>query len=194
MAENLLRMLELCLTRSAVATHTPADGTALRPLWNTLLVNQFHDILPGSCIAAANDRSLHDMAEMLHTGSELLRSWFAPAQNCYTVLNPLDEPCRDVFYLPQIASDFIAQEPGVTLQNVVLADGTAATAVYGLERPALGAAVLHFVPGEQPAQTSRFVYDGKTLTTPLLQVQLDELGRITSLLPVQTACSGRTAQ
>lgn len=182
MAENLLRMLELCLTRSAVATHTPADGTALRPLWNTLLVNQFHDILPGSCIAAANDRSLHDMAEMLHTGSELLRSWFAPAQNCYTVLNPLDEPCRDVFYLPQIASGFIAQEPGVTLQNVVLADGTAATAVYGLERPALGAAVLHFVPGEQPAQTSRFVYDGKTLTTPLLQVQLDELGRITSLV------------
>ena len=161
MAENLLRMLELCLTRSAVATHTPADGTALRPLWNTLLVNQFHDILPGSCIAAANDRSLHDMAEMLHTGSELLRSWFAPAQNCYTVLNPLDEPCRDVFYLPQIASGFIAQEPGVTLQNVVLADGTAATAVYGLERPALGAAVLHFVPGEQPAQTSLFVYDGK---------------------------------
>ena len=182
MAENLLRMLELCLTRSAVATHTPADGTALRPPWNTLLVNQFHDILPGSCIAAANDRSLHDMAEMLHTGSELLRSWFAPAQNCYTVLNPLDEPCRDVFYLPQIASGFIAQEPGVTLQNVVLADGTAATAVYGLERPALGAAVLHFVPGEQPAQTSRFVYDGKTLTTPLLQVQLDELGRITSLV------------
>ena len=48
MAENLLRMLELCLTRSAVATHTPADGTALRPLWNTLLVNQFHDILPGT--------------------------------------------------------------------------------------------------------------------------------------------------
>ena len=38
----------------------------------------------------------------------------------------------------------------MTLQNVVLADGTAATAVYGLERPALGAAVLHFVPGEQP--------------------------------------------
>lgn len=182
MAENLLRMLELCLTRSAVATHTPADGTALRPLWNTLLVNQFHDILPGSCIAAANDRSLHDMAEMLHTGSELLRSWFAPAQNCYTVLNPLDEPCRDVFYLPKIASGFIVQEPGVSLQNVVLADGTAATAVYGLERPALGAAVLHFVPGEQPAQTSRFVYDGKTLTTPLLQVQLDELGRITSLV------------
>ena len=46
-------MLELCLTRGAVATHTPADGTALRPLWNTLLVNQFHDILPGICIAAA---------------------------------------------------------------------------------------------------------------------------------------------
>ena len=182
MAETALHDLELVTVLAAVHSGAPACGAACRPLWETLLVNQFHDILPGSCIAAANDRSLHDMAEMLHTGSELLRSWFAPAQNCYTVLNPLDEPCRDVFYLPQIASGFIAQEPGVTLQNVVLADGTAATAVYGLERPALGAAVLHFVPGEQPAQTSHFVYDGKTLTTPLLQVQLDELGRITSLV------------
>ena len=66
---------------------------------------------------------------------------------------------------------------------MVLADGTAATAVYGLERPALGAAVLHFVPSEQPAQTSRFVYDGKNADHPsCCKLQLDELGRITSLV------------
>lgn len=77
------------------------------------------------------------------------------------MLNPLDEPCRDVFYLPQIASGFIAQEPGVTLQNVVLADGTAATAVYGLERPALGAAVLHLFPVNSPPKPAALCMTAK---------------------------------
>ena len=182
MAENLLRLLELDLTRRAVAAHAPADGTPVHPLWNTLMVNQFHDILPGSCIAPANDRSLRDMADMLQTGTDMLRSRFAPAPNCYTVLNPLDEPCRDAFYLPPVAPGLTAQEPGVTLQAVTLADGQAATAVYGLERPALGAAVLHLVPGKAEAQASPFVYTGRKLTTPLLEAELDEAGRITSLI------------
>lgn len=182
MAENLLQMLELSLTRQAVTNHIPADGTVLHPLWNTLLVNQFHDILPGSCIAPANDRSLRDMADMLRNGNKILRSWFAPAQNSYTVLNPLDEPCRDAFYLPEIAPGLTALEPGVTLQAVTLADGTAATAVYGLERPAMGAAALHLVPGQPDVPESPFIYTGRTLTTPLLEVQLDEEGHITSLI------------
>lgn len=182
MAENLLRLLELDLTRRAAAAHAPADGTPVHPLWNTLMVNQFHDILPGSCIAPANDRSLRDMADMLQKGANMLRSRFAPAQNCYTILNPLDEPCRDAFYLPPVAPGMTAQEPGVTLQAVTLADGQAATAVYGLERPALGAAVLHLVPGKADAPASPFVYTGRKLTTPLLEAELDEAGRITSLI------------
>ncbi len=182
MAENLLRLLELDLTRRAAAAHAPADGTPVHPLWNTLMVNQFHDILPGSCIAPANDRSLRDMADMLQKGTNMLRSRFAPAQNCYTILNPLDEPCRDAFYLPPVAPGMTAQEPGVTLQAVTLADGQAATAVYGLERPALGAAVLHLVPGKADAPASPFVYTGRKLTTPLLEAELDEAGRITSLI------------
>lgn len=182
MAENLLRMMELSLVHQAIAGGHPADGKSLYPLWNTLLVNQFHDILPGSCIAPANDRSLRDMADMLQTGTDMLRSWFAPVQNSYTVLNPLDEPCKDPFYLPEIAPGMTALESSVTLQAVTLADGQAATAVYGLERPALGAAVLHLVPGQTCERESPFVYTGRTLTTPLLDVELDEMGRITSLI------------
>ena len=182
MAENLLRMLELSLSRQAVDCRTPADGKVLHPLWNTLLVNQFHDILPGSCIAPANDRSLRDMAQLLQNGTEMLHSWFAPAQNCYTILNPLDEPCKDVFYLPPLAPGMTTSDPAVTLQPVTLSDGQAATAVYGLERPALGAAVLHLVPGKAHEPESPFVYTGRTLLTPLLEVELDEAGHIVSLI------------
>lgn len=37
----------------------------LRPLWETLLVNQFHDILPGSCIPEAHDESLRQTTALL---------------------------------------------------------------------------------------------------------------------------------
>ena len=69
----------------------------------------------------------------------------------------------------------------MTLQNVVLADGTAATAVYGWNAPRWVLPYCILFPVNSPPKP-RFVYDGKTLTTPLLQVQLDELGRITSLV------------
>ena len=122
------------------------------------------------------------MAQLLQKGTDLLRSWFAPAQNSYTVLNPLDEPCKDVFYLPPLAPGMTASDPAVTLQPVTLADGQAATAVYGLERLALGAAVLHLVPGKAQEPESPFVYTGRTLLTPLLEVELDEAGHIVSLI------------
>lgn len=182
MAENLLHLLEITLCRRAVNERRPADGAALAPLWNTLLVNQFHDILPGSCIAAAHDRSLRDMAQLLQDGQRLLEQQFAPAQaGVYTVLNPLDEDCQDPFYLPG-TEGMAAETPGVRLQTVRLADGRTASAVYGLNRPALGRAVLRLRPADPDPAPSPFVFDGKSLLTPLLRLRFDENGCITSLI------------
>ena len=55
----------------------------------------------------------------------------------------------------------------MTAQNVVLADGTAATAVYGLERPALAPPCRILFPVNSPPKPAA-VYDGKTLTTPAI--------------------------
>lgn len=180
-AENLLRMLELTICKNAIKNGIPADGQPVAPLWNTLLVNQFHDILPGSCIGAANDRSLHDMAQMLQTGRDWLRQQYLETNDCYTIFNPLDEPCNDVFYLPGLQGK-TSSTVGVQTQTVYLTNGQPALAVYGLERPAYGSAVLRLT-NEMPSSTdSSFTYDGSELITPTLRVRFDELGRITSLV------------
>ena len=61
----------------------------------------------------------------------------------------------------RIASGFYSQEPGVTLQNVVLADGTAATAVYGLERPALALPCCILFPVNSPPKPAALCMTAK---------------------------------
>ncbi|MFE0462985.1 alpha-mannosidase [Kitasatospora sp. NPDC058965] len=49
--ENLLREAELWAATAAVRTGAPYPYAALDRLWKTVLLHQFHDILPGSSIA-----------------------------------------------------------------------------------------------------------------------------------------------
>jgi len=49
-AQRQLQQAELWSTLAAIATATPYPQTTLKALWQQLLFNQFHDILPGSSI------------------------------------------------------------------------------------------------------------------------------------------------
>ncbi|WP_152362561.1 alpha-mannosidase [Microlunatus speluncae] len=53
-SEHLLREAELWATTAAVRNDTDYPYDALDALWKTVLLNQFHDILPGSSIAWVN--------------------------------------------------------------------------------------------------------------------------------------------
>lgn len=183
MAENALRMLELMECEAAVRQGRAATGEALRGLWNTLLVNQFHDILPGSCIAAAHDQCLSEMAALLREAEHRLMAAAggAAAEPVFTLWNPLDEPCTGVCYLPD-ARGMATILPGVELQDVQRPDGSRVTAVFGLTLPPLGTAVVPLTPAERTAAPSPFRLEGDTLTTPHLRVRFDARGFITSLV------------
>ena len=64
-AENALHNAEFALVRHAVCTNTASDPAVLRPIINLLLVNQFHDILPGTCIHAVHERSHKETATVI---------------------------------------------------------------------------------------------------------------------------------
>jgi alpha-mannosidase len=53
--ENLLREAELWSTAALVAGRAPYPYEELEEIWRDVLLNQFHDILPGSSIAMVND-------------------------------------------------------------------------------------------------------------------------------------------
>ena len=54
-AEFALRDLEIFTVNDAVKNNKTADSADIAPLYEKLLVNQFHDILPGTCIPRAHE-------------------------------------------------------------------------------------------------------------------------------------------
>jgi alpha-mannosidase len=67
--ENLLREAELWSTAAMVAGAAPYPYDELEEIWRDILLNQFHDILPGSSIAMVNNEAIAGYArntERLH--------------------------------------------------------------------------------------------------------------------------------
>ncbi len=132
----------------------------LARLWRTLLLNQFHDILPGSSIAAVNERARQDLAEVEAGALALCGSGSAP-------VNTRSWPRREVVVtpagelafaeLPPCGAGTLVDGPAVSAeragQHVVLAnehlratiapDGTVVSLVCG-GREALAAPANRF--------------------------------------------------
>ncbi|HEX5562043.1 MAG TPA: glycoside hydrolase family 38 C-terminal domain-containing protein [Nocardioidaceae bacterium] len=63
-SEHLLREAELWATTAAVRAGAPYPAQALDRLWKTVLLHQFHDILPGSSIAWVHREARETYAEV----------------------------------------------------------------------------------------------------------------------------------
>ena len=64
----------------AVESHIPASDAAYRDLQCTLLVNQFHDILPGTCIPRAHQESLEQTGALMEKAAVLIQQAAAVLQ------------------------------------------------------------------------------------------------------------------
>ena len=62
--ENLVREAELWSTAALVARGSAYPYQELEEIWRDLLLNQFHDILPGSSIAMVNDEAIASYAHI----------------------------------------------------------------------------------------------------------------------------------
>lgn len=71
-AEFLMRRLELALTCRYVEQGDDYPHKELEALWKTLLLNQFHDILPGTSIREVYEDARADYRALFSRGNELL--------------------------------------------------------------------------------------------------------------------------
>lgn len=78
-AEFALRDLEYLTVRDALRRGKDASSVQIDPLMSEMLVNQFHDILPGTCIPRAHDEAIeavsHIIEESHRLGGEILEAW-----------------------------------------------------------------------------------------------------------------------
>lgn len=144
----------------------------------TLLKNQFHDILPGTCITPVYDVYNKEMDALLadyaaDTAADIA-GLVAPGEN-YTAFNTLSFDRNDAVVI-EGAAGFAKDLPSQKYTDVC---GRELLAVGNITLPGFGSRVIAMAgaPVEAP---SAFCYDGTVLETPYAVITFDENGYIAS--------------
>ena len=85
-AEFALRDLEYVTVRDAIARGQAPSAAEIDPLTNELLINQFHDILPGTCIPRAHDEAISAVSHIIEEAGRRTESLLAAAAACLSGL------------------------------------------------------------------------------------------------------------
>nr|MDQ2861088.1 hypothetical protein [Pseudomonadota bacterium] len=129
--EGALQALDYLATVAALAGFAAPSREAIEALWRVLLVNQFHDILPGSSITAVYERTHRELRELASGVETLTRDLLGrltqpdPSSEAPTPINTLGFPRAEValgpdgepcFVLaPAFAAGRVAPPPGAAL-------------------------------------------------------------------------------
>jgi alpha-mannosidase len=101
--ELALREAECWAALAGEAFEMPVE--VITDAWRTVLLNQFHDILPGSSIKAVYDQAEAEYAEALAdantVGSDARHAMTTPNNDAMTLFNSLSWDRRDVTVLPE---------------------------------------------------------------------------------------------
>jgi alpha-mannosidase len=181
LAEINLRNLEFLTVRDAVERDVTASHEKIHPLLETLLINQFHDILPGTSIPRVHEESIAETTEVINKSSEYILDCLKTEQNADTVsvVNTLSFERKDVIYL-DYKEGYVVD--GAYKQQITSdVKGNKKLAVAGVVIPAFSSVTLHLVKGTLKTE-SAFEINGETVTTPKAKVVFDERGFITSFV------------
>ena len=175
-SELLLSDLEL-LSVLAAKKGVAYPAEQLEKMWKTVLLNQFHDILPGSSIAEVYEVTKKEYAELAEEGNALLQERMqavAGEGDGVTVFNTTGFASRDIVELPEGVSALA----GAAVQEY---DGKTYALVENV--PAKGWSTL--AAGEGAAAASPFVLGEKdgclTIETPYYSAAIDSEGMFASL-------------
>ena len=178
-AEYALRDMEYFNVLSGKPAHEMSD-TWLK----TLLKNQFHDILPGTCIKPVYDVYNREMDALIENYRSSAKDYASEltdgSDGCVTVFNTLSFERSDpaVIETEMSARDYPSQRYTDVCGRKLLAVG-------GLRVPGFSCACIEltddYVQGSSP-----FAYDGRTLTTPFAKIEFDENGYIGSLIDLSS--------
>ena len=186
-AEFALRDLEYLTVRDAIRKDQTASGEEIRPLMEDLLVNQFHDTLPGTCIPDAHDDAIREVSAAIvkakSKSAEILEGMAvgSSTEDKITLVNTLPFERGDVIYLPFDGS-FV--EGSYDQQVIVDMNGNPKLAVMGVKLPAYGSLTLQKAE-EKGKEKSAFKAEGMSLDTPFYSVVFNEKGYMESLVDKQ---------
>ncbi len=174
-----LMLMDLELLSVLAQPYIPYPAKELESMWKTVLLNQFHDILPGSSIHEVYEVTKKEYEEIKSQGTQLLAERIAALTgkgDAVTVYNTLGFSRSDVVALGECDAQTLVDEDGTVYPVQKTADGAFA---YLKNLPSKGWKT--FAPAEAPAAESPFKISSNAIETPFYAVQFDANGNIASL-------------
>ena len=166
--ENAIHNYEL-LSVMTGSTNKELRSDALK----TLLTNQFHDILPGTCIADAHDVAIYENKKAISDLTGAMESFFDNNKSVKTICNTLSFQRSDQIILKN--TDFIPQN--TVIQEYTDVFGDKCTAVSGITLPAFS--VSQIQSGAPKSAQTPFKVEGKLISTPFADIIMEN-GRFIS--------------
>lgn len=181
-SELMLMDLELLSVLAGAKKAYPAQE--LDRMWKTVLLNQFHDILPGSSIKEVYEVTRTEYEQLKQEAEGMIQNCLmglTPEGNGLTVYNTLGFERNDAVLLDTVLAD----------GDRITALSDEAGAVYPVQQTKAGAVVyLKGIPSkgsktysviEAPEEANPFTRIGNVLETPFYRVEFDADGMVTSL-------------
>jgi alpha-mannosidase len=182
-SEIALRNAEFFSVRARLAGR-PTRKEKIDDLYALLLVNQFHDILPGTSIPEVHDQAIRELNQVERQAqifADELSSDSISSGNSIMVWNTLSWERSGTMALSNFPSGQFPSAELLRSQEIQDLDGERIVIVQGLILPPLSGTAICFEPISTKAE-SPFSYNVTTLETPCLSVQFDDHGYIVSLI------------
>ena len=177
-AEIALMDLETIAALTGDLKAYPAE--ALDSLWKTVLINQFHDILPGSSIREVYEVCKLEYAQVQAEIAKLEKerlALLAPASENVTVVNTKGFSADEIVNLGAVDAFSLVDGEGRVWPVQQTADGAVA---YLESLPAKGYRT-YAVSNEPAGESNPFVIRDGGIETPFFSVDFDSQGMITRL-------------
>ena len=176
-AELALRDLEYLTVCQSIEKDVSCSTEETNKLYETVLLNQFHDILPGTCINRAHEECKAQMRQVIKDVKAQIKAITDSTEDCISVTNTLSFDRNDVIF----TEDKGKTVADVLQQTYTSIDGKSVRLIGGVSVPALSSVKLGFGVGKT-ADSKAFTYENETLTTPFAKVSFDKNGFISSFI------------
>lgn len=180
-AELLLRDFEILLVNKGIKTNEALSNENSNQYYKTLLLNQFHDILPGTCINKAHTQCKKEMRNLIENVKKEIADITNNGESGISITNTLSFNRNDVIFTEDNGKSLanVTQQKYTDIQsrNIRLIDG--------ITVPVFSS--VHLQYGKAKNCQSAFSYQENQLDTPFAEIKFDENGFISSFVDRQAS-------
>ena len=186
--EQAFRQAEFLLTLAALSGST-YPSRQLLALWKQVLINQFHDILPGSCFAEVNDQAIkelkHCLDELKKLSLSAMKTLAKPAggqKNKLLIFNSLNWQRNSEIVLEDLPKGLLPTDQEIITQWIEDISGKRKLVMHGFAVDALGAQAITLEKRDKKRASSVFKNTSRTVESPFARIRFDSSGRMVSFV------------